>query len=386
VTEQTLLLHRDQVLARYEAAVQGLIPHMSQSLTFTQITSRLRASLTRDRARCPAFVGRRRDSEPYREKLAFVAHRLRHTLDAGPDGYVDADQFTGDLDDIVDSLASGPGSDAAGGRIGLLRRQAEMFGFYFAPLEVRQHVSEHESAVADIAVQLPKPTDYRSLTPAERSAWLESQIEAEEAGSVALDRLSEGTREVLATFDAIGAAHKRFGPACIPTYIVSMASAPEHVLEALYLMRRGGLFSPGYDGAPASAMDVVPLFETSGDLRRAPETLRQLLATPAYRRHLESRGSAQEVMLGYSDSNKDGGYVTGMWALCRAQEDLSAIARETGVRLRFFHGRGGSIGRGGGPTHQAILAQPSGTVGGNIKITEQGEVLYYKFSEPAIAL
>jgi len=358
VTRRTLQLHQQKVLARYEAAVRAIIPFMSQSLTFAEITPGLRASLTRDRIRCKAFDGRRRDSEPYREKLTYMAHRLRHTQEAGEDAYERAEEFIADLDDIVSSLSSGPGAQtisAADGEIGLLRRQAELFGFYFAPLEIRQDAACHR-AVLDASGGDPSAGTREALAVAD----------------------CPDLAEVRETFNVVREAHHRYGPRAVPTYIVSMTSRPQDVLDVLRLMDAAG----GLEGA----MDLVPLFESIDALRSAPDTLDGLFASEDYRRHLQARGMVQEVMLGYSDSNKDGGYLTSSWWLYRAQEDLAAVARRRGVRLRFFHGRGGSIGRGGGPTHQAILAQPPGTVNGDMKITEQGEVLYYKFSEPAIAL
>ncbi len=387
VTRETFRRHRLTVLDRYAEAVRGLIPQLSQSLSLISITPALAESLARDRIDCADItpeIARRNRSEPYREKLSYIAHRLSRTYRAAaigadlPGGYQDASQFIRDLDLIIQSLSANRGAVVAQGDLATLRKQAAMFGFYFVPVEIRQHAARHTSALAEIAPA------YGGLDSDARAAWLSAAAIANGAPSVDLGALGDGTREVLATFSTIREMQEAHGPQAVSTYIISASTAPEDVLAVLWFARWAGLFVPGSDG-DRSTLDIVPLFETVGDLQAAPRTLHSLLANPAYRRHLAARGNVQEVMIGYSDSNKDGGYVSSGWWLYRVQRELTEVARQEGVSLRFFHGRGGSIGRGGGPTHQAIMAQPPGTMLGDIKITEQGEVLYYKYADPAIA-
>jgi phosphoenolpyruvate carboxylase len=197
--------------------------------------------------------------------------------------------------------------------------------------------------------------------------------------------LAAGPAETHETVHMLARAHRAFGPDAIDAYIVSMTEAPSDLLEVLALMQDAGLYRRHPDGTAECALDLVPLFETIPDLRAAPGIFRALLRHPAYRSALRARGDVQEIMLGYSDSNKDGGILSAAWELYQAQQALTELAEAEGVRLRLFHGRGGSISRGGGPSHRAILAQPPGSVHGDLKITEQGEVLAWKYAQPALA-
>lgn len=394
VTRETLRVHRLHVLARYETAVRDLIPRFSQSTGLIEITGELEESLEKDRRECvsvAASISQRNPAEPYREKLAFIAHRLAQTRAAVEteqstrEGYRNAADFLKDLDLLNDSLIADRGAAVAEGDLALLRQQARLFGFYFVPLEIRQHAARHADAIAELAPRVGLCDDWNTLTREDRAAVLAEQILLKEFPRFSQENLSDDTREILETFRILRDAQESLGREAVSAYIVSMTTGPDDLLTLLWFMRRGGLYTPKPDGKDDSRLDLVPLFETLEDLQNAPQTLRSLLENPAYRRQVEARGNLQEVMIGYSDSNKDGGYVASNWALYRAQKELSEEAERLGVRLRFFHGRGGSIGRGGGPTHQAILAQPPGTLQGEIKITEQGEVLFYKYADPSIA-
>ncbi|MCC6729047.1 MAG: phosphoenolpyruvate carboxylase [Chthonomonadales bacterium] len=394
VTRDTLRQHRLHVLERYEQAVADLIPVFSQSSTLVGVTPELADSLARDRIECRsvgAALSRRNPLETYREKLSFIAHRLARTRRATQtgerpgEGYASADAFRADLDLIAESLSRHHGRVVADGDLAVLRRQARLFGFYFVPVEIRQHAAVQRAAVAELAPSVGLPDAFASLPAAERAALLAEQIVAPDFPNLLRHGTTEATRDVLDTFAMIRETQQTMGRKAVSTYLVSMATGPDDLLVVLWLARATGLYRPGPHGQDVSRLDIVPLFETIEDLQQAPDTLSALLADPTYRRHLRARGDVQEVMIGYSDSNKDGGYVASTWWLYRAQRELMRVARDAGIRLRFFHGRGGSIGRGGGPTHQAILAQPAGTLEGELKITEQGEVLFYKYAEPSIA-
>lgn len=393
VTRETLRLHRLNVLDRYAEAIRTLTPQLSQSLSLVPITQELADSLAADRIDCADVapeIARKYKGEPYREKLSFMAYRLARTYRATAIGtnlsgsYPSASRFIRDLDLIIESLCAHRAAVVAEGDLSTLRRQAAMFGFYFVPVEIRQHAARHTAALAEISAVLGAPTGYAALDADARAEWLEAGCIAPAPPEIPVRGLTDETREILATFETIREMQQTHGSEAISTYIISASAAPHDVLAVLWFARWAGLFALG-DGEDRSTLDIVPLFETVADLQAAPKTLKALLSDPVYRRQLAARGDVQEVMIGYSDSNKDGGYVSSGWWLYRVQREMTEVARTMGIRLRFFHGRGGSIGRGGGPTHQAILAQPPGTLFGDLKITEQGEVLYYKYADPAIA-
>jgi phosphoenolpyruvate carboxylase len=262
-------------------------------------------------------------------------------------------------------------------------RQAEVFGFHFATLDVRDQARRHETALADVFALTGVEPCYRELPEAERQRLLAREI-ANPRPLIPADlaELSAEGREVVETFrvvrDLLTGRHR----GAIRTVVISNTEAPSDVLEALLLLKESGLCRPGGE---AAALRIAPLFEQGETLRDARSTMRTLLAEPVYRAALAAQDDAQEVMIGYSDSNKDVGYLASSWGLYRVQEELAELFRESGIRFTYFHGRGGSIGRGGGPTNVAILAQPPGTVGGRIKLTEQGEVVSARYATPEIA-
>ncbi|MEB3220435.1 MAG: phosphoenolpyruvate carboxylase, partial [Candidatus Sericytochromatia bacterium] len=267
------------------------------------------------------------------------------------------------------------------------QRQLATFGFHGARLDVRQHARVHAEALADLVDTLRLlPAPFAMLSEAEATAWVLGELAGQRPLIPQdLGAFAPQTQEVVRTFRALAASRRVFGPAALGSCIVSMTTRPLDMLTVLLLLREAGLFRHEGAGRVRSALQVVPLFETVEDLRAAPRILEALLAEPLYRAHLRQLGDEQEVMLGYSDSNKDGGIVTSAWELYQAQQALWAVAGRHGVTLKLFHGRGGSVGRGGGPSHLAILAQPPGTVGGRLKLTEQGEVISHKYGLPALA-
>lgn len=382
---QTLRAHRALALSLLADRIAPLRRVFSQTESGLAMTEVLLASLERDERELPstaAFLAERyphEAREPLRRKLAFVAARLRHTLDetqggepAEP-GYASAGELRDDLEAIRDSLGS---RIVARGRVQHLLWQVRIFGFHLATLEVRENAPELQATCRALL-----PGYDAATTDFERVARLRAACLAGERPA------AEGAvPKAAAAFDAVAAALERYGRQALDTFIISNTERPSDVLCALWLAHRSRLFDAAGSGAPRSALEIVPLFERREALERATATMAELYADPAYGRHLEARERRQEVMLGYSDAGKDEGYLAAQWTLYGAQQAFAQQAREHGVELRLFHGRGGSAPRGGGPAYRAILAQPPGTVGGRIKITEQGEVITAKFSDRRLAV
>jgi phosphoenolpyruvate carboxylase len=330
-----------------------------------------------------------RAHEPYRRaisgiyaRLAATAERLggaesaRHAVGAA-EAYAGAGELAADLDAIDASLRANGSAALARGRLRLLRRAVDVFGFHLAAIDLRQNSEVHERVIAELLESAVAFARYRAASEAERVAVL--RAEAASPRPIASPHLAYSAETVaeLATLRVAAEARRRHGPEAVRHYVISKAADVSDVLEVAVLFAEVGLLDPR---AARLALDIVPLFETIADLRRCGGVMDRLFALPEYRRLLDSRGGVQEVMLGYSDSNKDGGYLTAIWELYKAEVALIETFRRHGVRLRLFHGRGGSVGRGGGPSYQAILAQPPGAVDGMIRVTEQGEVIAAKYS------
>ena len=251
-----------------------------------------------------------------------------------------------------------------------------------ATLDLRQHSSRHTQAIAEIFAYAAVTADYTALSEAERVALLTSELANPRPLIPARYTFSEETDETIQTFRTAAAIIDQLSPDTLHTYIISMSTGASDLLAVLLLAREAGLFDPANG---ISRLDIVPLFETGDDLKAAASIVEACWQIAPYREHLRLRGDSQEVMIGYSDSNKDGGFLSANWSLYKAQHELRDLAKHHNVNLRLFHGRGGSIGRGGGPANQAILAQPPGTVGYQIKITEQGEVISDRYGMPELA-
>ncbi|WP_217914416.1 phosphoenolpyruvate carboxylase [Miltoncostaea marina] len=344
--------HRTAALRSLRERVRALAAELSLSERMVGVSDALRASLAADEARMPRaapVVAARNPGEPYRRKLSFVWERL----DPGGEApYASPDEMIADLDVIRASLEEHRGERIARRGLARLHRRVRSFGFHLARLDVRQH----------------------------------SSILREAAAAVAGGGAPEGrAAEVVETFRRLREAIDEHGPEAAGTVIVSFTHEAGDLLAPLALARHAGLVRDDGDGALRSDVDLVPLFETIDDLRRAPEMMRTLLGTPAYRRNVEARGDRQTVMVGYSDSNKDGGYLASNWELFLAQQRIADACRLDGVHLTLFHGRGGSAGRGGASTYGAVKGGPLGTLDGRIRITEQGENLSSKYGLPPIA-
>ncbi|MEZ5581616.1 MAG: phosphoenolpyruvate carboxylase [Candidatus Competibacteraceae bacterium] len=336
--------------------------------------------------------------EPYRRKLYLIQCRLEANLDyvrariaeqpfAGPFlGYPSEQEFLDDLYLIRDSLTAHGDGNIADAELKDLIRLAEGFGFYLASLDVRQESGRHTEAVAELFAKAPNLPDYLALGEEDRLQVLNGLLSRPGTPLLYCESLSDATRETLEVFRVMADLRREVSPKVFGSYVISMTHQASHILEVLFLASFAGLVGHRGDGAWHCALEVAPLFETIEDLRRIDTVLTRLLDQPAYRSLLQASGNVQEVMLGYSDSTKDGGILASAWHLYRAQETITAITAQRGIRCRLFHGRGGTVGRGGGPIHEAILGQPPCTVQGEIKFTEQGEVLSFKYSNKETAV
>ncbi len=384
VTERTLELHRERALRLYLDEVAALARELSISTRQVGVSAELEASVEQDLAEFPDLFedpDSPPPSEPYRWKLRVVAERLRRALDRKPGGYADPAAFREDLRRLKRSLEENRGGRISRGRLQDLVVRAETFGFHLASLDLRQESGVHGRVVAHLLYRAGVVDDYLRLPEPERAALLGRLLQQP---AVRAEPEDPEAVEVVRLFQAIPRWQERFGEEACYTYIVSLTEAPSDVLEVLWLMAVAGLYL--WDaGAATSRLQVVPLFERVEELRRCGDVLDALLRTPVYRAQVTAWGDCQEVMLGYSDSNKDGGYLAANWSLHRAQKLLPEVARRHGCTLRLFHGRGGAIGRGGGPAERAILAQPVGALEGGLKLTEQGEVLASRYGNPRIA-
>lgn len=288
---------------------------------------------------------------------------------------------------VVDASLRGHGDALlADDRLALLRESLQAFGFHLSGLDMRQNSEVHERVVAELLAWSGTHPDYLGLAEPDRVALLSGELRSRRPLTRPDAVLGELAASELAILAAGAQAVRDIGPGAVPNYVISMCTSVSDLLEAAVLLKEVGLVVPGdATAAPSAAVDIVPLFETIEDLRGGAATLTAALDVPVYRELVKARGWRQEVMLGYSDSNKDGGYLAANWALYRAELDLVEAARAEGLRLRLFHGRGGTVGRGGGPSYEAILAQPPGAVAGSLRITEQGEVIAAKYAEPRLA-
>jgi phosphoenolpyruvate carboxylase len=385
-----LELHRGLILERHIASVLALAEHMSQSAKLVRVSEELVRSLERDENLVPEAVERLRGEDPnevYRRKLILVADRLRRTLEDpdSPAAYRGVSDFMEDLLVVRRSLLRDGDERIAEGGLRDLIRQAEVFGFHLAKLDIRQESSRIVKAAAEL-VAAETSADLLNMNEGERASLLRRLIVDPEPPRPDMEDVSDASREVLETFERIRRATDAFSEPPIETFILSMTHQASDVLCVQLLARWAGLLEVDERGrCTANHLGVTPLFESIEDLERAPDVLRRLLEDPFYRSSLSRSGDLQEIMLGYSDSGKDAGYMTSNWTLYKTQGRLSSVAREFGVTLRLFHGRGGSAGRGGGPSYQAIMAQPPGTLDGGIRITEQGEVISFKYSMRGLA-
>jgi phosphoenolpyruvate carboxylase len=307
--------------------------------------------------------------ETYRAIMASIFSKLES------DGYRTGEELLRDLELVAESMASNRGRRVAEGELGRLIQKLRLFGLHLVPLDIREDARVQAAAVAEMFQYYAVAENYPDLTEAEKQALLTREIGSRRPLFPVEPEFSDATNRIIAMWRMIRRAHRIHGKIVIDTVIASMSTAPSDILTMLLFAR---------EVAVQDDVDLVPLFETIEDLRCAPNIVSELISNHLYLEHLQKRGNRQQIMLGYSDSNKDGGYLASNWNLFTAQQALCDICRGHGIELELFHGRGGSIGRGGGPANRAILSQPAGTFDGRMKITEQGEVIAYRYSNQAI--
>ncbi len=386
---QALQMHSKRVLEFYLSEVYNLAAELPLDAKLVHVSDPLQLLAEKSPDQSP----HRRD-EPYRLALSAIHARLTATSRAIAHGdmtpvsigetppYPAPEEFLGDLQMVDRSLMRNGSGMLARGRLRALRRAVSVFGFHLAGIDTRQNSKTvHERVVAEMLEISASGPNYKTLSEDERIALLAAELATPRPLGSPYVRYSGETASELAILREAAKAHWRYGAASVPNYVVSRTEGVSDVLEAALLLKEVGLLRPR-EGA--LDMNIVPLFETIEDLRQCSAVLDRLLGLPAYARLLGSRGRVQEVMLGYSDSNKDGGFLTSGWELYKAEIALVETFRKHDVRLRLFHGRGGTVSRGGGPSYQAILAQPGGAVQGSIRITEQGEVIAAKYSNPEL--
>lgn len=388
------------ILQAYHTRINTLISLLTHSIKFCSPSAAFMASLEEDESFCAkakCSLPARFPQEPYRRKLFIMRSRLdqniRRTegLLAGekesnlpPPAYSSEAQFLQALELIRESLISHGDADAANGELLDLLRMVHTFGFFLSHLDIRQESTIHAETIADILQTAKLENDYLALSEDDRMLLLTRLIK------IKLEKLDESrlqpmSQEVLRVFRLIAQLRSEISPEIIGRYVISMAHSPADVMAVMFLASLSGLAGINEQGWFCH-LGVSPLFETIDDLEQIEPVMTTLLDDPIYRTLLEAQGNQQEVMLGYSDSAKDGGILASAWNLYEAQQKVVRICTQRGISIRLFHGRGGTIGRGGGPTHESILSQPTGTVQGQIKFTEQGEVLSYKYNNPETAI
>jgi phosphoenolpyruvate carboxylase len=412
VTWRTACYQRGMVLQKYQAAIKEVSNLLSLSANRSQVSAELLDTLGRDATYLPKLystISHRYIREPYRMKLCYIAERLKNTLirnervaerenlhadsreaEVVHTYYNHSSEFLTELQIIRRSL------EANGLLVGAIENlicQVEVFGFNLTHLDIRQESTVHANSIAEITDYLQiLPRPYLEMSEAEKIRWLATELQTRRPLIPGEIPFGSETKEAIETFRVLRLMQQEFGLDICHTYVISMSHEASDVLEVMLLAKESGLFDPA---TGMSTLRIVPLFETVEDLQKAPDVMTELFSLPLYRAALAGgyevttpllTPDLQEVMLGYSDSNKDSGFMSSNWEIHKAQLSLQAIADQFAVKLRIFHGRGGSVGRGGGPSYDAIRAQPSNSVNGRIKITEQGEVLASKYSLPELAL
>ena len=439
ITEQTARWHKDVVLRLYERRLSELVDDLSVSTHHRNVAPELAESLARDAALMPELaeaLHARDPREPYRQKITLMLARLRRTiaqnyassvaarerrneapppavrtsqglatsaLDPGFNsdatmaadaaaqnagiGYGACAEFLADLEAIDHSLRTNRGERIADGPLADLLAQVRTFGFHFARLEVRQHSSRHRAALDEILREMGICWDYAKLDEDGKIRLLEREIANPRPLIPAILAFSAQTNETVETFRVMRRMQDEVARPICENYVISTTQSVSDVLAVMLLAKEAGLVQPQHDGKVRCRVWIVPLFETIADLRACTSIMQRLFSSTVYRAALAAlpQPNLQEIMIGYSDSNKDGGFLTANWELYQAQQALGALARTEGIDLLLFHGRGGAIGRGGGPTSRAILAQPRGVLNGRIKMTEQGEVIYARYATTQVA-
>jgi len=399
-TQNALLMQAQVALTEYIEQIGKLSKILTHSSNFCELNADALALMERDQAiGIAVFTGKPEqfETEPYRRILYIIRYRLECNLQnaqndlakenqtPSPHAYASEYELLNDLNTISQSLISHGDKASADGELRDLIRLVESFGFYLFKLDIRQESTKHSETVADVLKQLDPTTDYHSLDEENRIKKLEVLINSTPQKTLDESKLEDSSRGILSVFKVMHDMRNTLSDNCFGCYVISMTHEASHVMEVMFLAKLNGLLGNNEDGEFCN-INISPLFETVEDLAHIEPVMSRLFENKTYRKLLSLSGNIQEIMLGYSDSCKDGGILASNWNLYGAQKQITALANEHEVGLRLFHGRGGTVGRGGGPTHESIISQPAGTVHGQIKFTEQGEVLSSKYSNTETAI
>lgn len=379
ITWTTLKMQRELILKKYINSIVDLMRRFSQSSERVSFSQQFIEKIEKEEN---VYLNEKEKwlvkSEIYRRKFAIILKRLRETGKSSI-GYRHAEDLAHDLIEIKEHAEAHLPTNKKLKTIRKVIRQVQMFGFHLATLDIRNHSGEHEEAVHEILKAVQVTDNYSALSEEDKQDVL-GQVLSDQRPLLLFDGgYSEATLNMLEVFRMIKKAHEEFGKRAIEVYLVSMTESPSDLLEVLVLAKETGIYRLYPDGKVESDIDVAPLLETIDDLIAGPEIMRALFETEVYKKQIQARNRNQEIMLGYSDGSKDGGTLSANWKLFKAQLEIHNTAREYDIRLKFFHGRGGSLGRGGGSLNTSILSQPIETLGDGVKITEQGEVLSSRY-------
>ena len=392
ITKNALRMQQLEVLQEYARRVDHLSKVFTHSADQVELSPDFIASMERDENRLNKYLGDKFITEPYRRKLSLVKLRLEKTIhqvethlgDATPFfdplAFKDEQEFRDEIMLVRQSLRHHNEGNITRGSLKALLRLLDTCGFYLSKMDIRQESTLHSQAIHEIGCTLDSPIDYYSMDEKERQAWLTERLLDTEELSYDRRQITLQSAEIIEVFELMSEMREEVSKDCFGSYIISMTHEASHLLEVALLAKMSGLISCDTHGNVFSEIHIAPLFETVKDLEHAEPTLESLFTNKVYRQLLSFTDDTQEIMLGYSDSCKDGGILASSWNLYKSQQSIVSVSSKHSIRCLLFHGRGGTIGRGGGPTHEAILSQPKGTVQGGIKFTEQGEVLSFKYN------
>jgi len=380
------------VLEEYARRVDKLGKILTHSSDQVSLSEAFIESMQKDEIRLNKYLGDKHITEPYRRKLHFTELRLQATISQvkkrlgdgipsfDPLAFRNEEQFKNELILVRDSLTHHNEANLTRGILQDLLRLLDSCGFYLSKMDIRQESTLHSQAIHEIGQTLDEPIDYYSLSETERQAWLTERLLDTDSLSYDRRQITLQSADIISVFELMSEMRDEVSQDCFGSYIISMTHEASHLLEVALLAKMSGLIQTDKNGKVISQIHIAPLFETVVDLEHAEPTLESLFTNPVYRQLLSFTNDTQEIMLGYSDSCKDGGILASSWNLYKSQLSIVSVTDKHNIRCLLFHGRGGTIGRGGGPTHESILSQPKGTVKGGIKFTEQGEVLSFKYN------
>ncbi|MBX2848189.1 MAG: phosphoenolpyruvate carboxylase [Acidiferrobacterales bacterium] len=392
ITRNALRMQQLEVLQEYVRRVDQLSKVFTHSADQIELSPAFVESMQNDEIRLTKYLGDKFITEPYRRKLTFVKLRLEKTIhqvethlgDATPFfdplAFKNEQEFRDEIMLVRDSLYHHNEGNITRGSLKALLRLLDTCGFYLSKMDIRQESTLHSQAIHEIGQTLNDPVDYFAMSEKERQDWLTARLLDIEPLSYDRRQITIQSADIIEVFELMSEMREEVSKDCFGSYIISMTHEASHLLEVALLAKMSGLVTADADGNLVSEIHIAPLFETVKDLEHAEPTLDSLFQNPVYRQLLNFTTDTQEIMLGYSDSCKDGGILASSWNLYKAQQNIVSVSTKHNIRCLLFHGRGGTIGRGGGPTHEAILSQPKGTVQGGIKFTEQGEVLSFKYN------